>query len=211
MAQAFPELPAHSLPTPLQQAGLGSDALEGEDIALRELPDMTLFRLHTLEDPAALASRLQTAGVSLPAEVNEAEGRDPAVLCLRPREWLLLWEDTTPPDVVERIGPALEPALTALIDVSDGHGVFRLEGEAAPWLLAKLSGLDFLSCMSAGRHAARTRMADIAVVVHFHRDPDGPPRFDLVFDRSVAGYLWGLLNDAAPHAEELLAAHGAAS
>ena len=101
--------------------------------------------------------------------------------------------------------------MTALHDLSDGLGAFRLAGPASPWLLGKLSGLDFLAGISSGQHGARTRIGEVAVVLHFRPEPDGTPRFDLVFDRSVARYLWDLLNDAAPHAGELYAAHGAAA
>ena len=86
-----------------------------------------------------------------------------------------------------------------------------LTGAASPWLLVKLCGLDALAGVSTGQHGARTRMGDVAIVLHFCPEPDGAPRFDLVYDRSIAKYLWDLLNDAAPHAEDLYHAHGAAA
>ncbi|MGD8357493.1 MAG: hypothetical protein PVG42_05485, partial [Lysobacterales bacterium] len=64
---------------------------------------------------------------------------------------------------------------------------------------------------SKGRQATRTRFADIGVVVHAHPGKGGERQFDLVFDRSVAPYLWGLLKDAAPHARELTERHGSAA
>lgn len=211
MGRDAPELPPSSAPTPLQQAGVRDTRLEGRDLVLRELADLTLLRLHSLEEPAALAPGLAEAGIDLPVETNAATGRNPAVLCLRPGEWLLLDGSGDGDAIVARIAPRLDPAHTALIDLSDGLGVLRLTGAAAPWLLGKLSGLDFLAGVGTGQHAARTRMGDVAVVLHYHPDSGGPPRFDLVFDRSVARYLWDLLNDAAPHAGGLHAAHGAAA
>jgi heterotetrameric sarcosine oxidase gamma subunit len=198
------------LPSPLQQAGVTAEFADRPSLALSEVPDMTVLRLHSLEDAASLASGLQEVGMELPADTNAASGDDPAALCLRPGEWLLLSQSATPAELFERLRPRIDSALTALLDVSDGLGIFRLSGAAAPWVLAKLSGLDFVAGVSGGQHAARTRMADIAVVVHFNPAPGGAPRFDLVFDRSVARYFWDLLNDAAPHAEELLIEHGVA-
>ena len=96
-----------------------------------------------------------------------------------------------------------------MLDLSDGLGVFRLCGAASPWLLGKLCGLDTLAGVSTGQHGARTRVGDVAVVLHYCPAADGSPNFDLVFDRSVAKYLWNLLADAAPHAGELYRAHGA--
>ena len=198
-------------PTPLQQAGVSDTALERRHLTLREAPDMTLLRLHSLERPEALAAGLAQAGIVLPLEANAASGHHPAVLCLRPGEWLLLDDSRPAARLRERIEPWLDGALTTLLDLSDGLAVLRLQGPASPWLLGKLCGLDALAGISAGQHGARTRMGDIAVVLHFRPDSDGSPRFDLVFDRSVVKYLWTLLTDAAPHAGELYRAHGAAA
>ena len=198
-------------PTPLQQVGVSDTILESRDLSLHEVPDMTLLRLHSLEQPATLAAHLAQDGIVLPLDTNAAGGRDPAALCLRPGEWLLLHRSQPPADLLERIAPRLDTALSALLDVSDGLGVFRLTGAASPWLLVKLCGLDARAGVSTGQHGARTRMGDVAVVLHFCPEPDGAPRFDLVYDRSIAKYLWDLLNDAAPHAEDLYHAHGAAA
>jgi heterotetrameric sarcosine oxidase gamma subunit len=172
---------------------------------------MVLLRVHTMEEPALLAAGLAQAGIALPLGTNESAGPDPSVVCLRPGEWLLLERHQPAAELLERIQSHVNPSLTSLHDLSDGLGVFRLGGEASPWLLGKLSGLDFLTGVSSGPHGARTRIGEIAVVLHFCPEPDGAPRFDLVFDRSVARYLWELLIDAAPHAEQLYATHGAAA
>lgn len=210
MGTDAPEYPHSPAPTPLRQAGVHDTRFERRDLFLDEVADPTLLRLHTLEETAALAAGLEETGIHLPLETNAASGRNPAVLCLRPSEWLLLDDSGDGHGLVARIASRLDPGRTALLDVSDGLGVFRLSGAAAPWLLGKLSGLDFLAGVATGQHAARTRLGDIAVVLHCHPDPGGSPCFDLVFDRSVARYLWDLLNDAAPHAGELHASHGAA-
>lgn len=211
MTVSFREHQPASGPSALSQAGAEVVALKRPNLTLRELPDMVLLRLHTLEEPDLLAAAMAQAGMALPLETNEAAGPDPSIVCLRPGEWLLLSQHQPPAELIERIRRLLDPSLTVLHDLSDGLGVFRLDGKAAPWLLGKLSGLDFLAGVSSGPHGARTRIGEIAVVLHFCPEPDGAPRFDLVFDRSVARYLWDLLNDAAPHAEELYAMHGAAA
>ena len=164
-----------------------------------------------MTNPALLADGLAQAGIPLPLDTNESSGPDPWSVCLRPGEWLLLEERQPAAELLGRIQSRVNPSLTSLHDVSDGLGVFRLSGHASPWLLGKLSGLDFLAGVSSGPHGARTRIGEIAVVLHFCPEPDGAPRFDLVFDRSVAQYLRELLSDAAPHAEQLYATHGAAA
>jgi heterotetrameric sarcosine oxidase gamma subunit len=94
-------------------------------------------------------------------------------------------------------------------DQSDALAGIRVAGPAAPWLLGKLSCLDFTRGRTAGPHCARTRMGDAAVVVHYHEASADAWVFDLYVDRSVAHWLWNLLSDCAPHAAELQAAFGA--
>jgi heterotetrameric sarcosine oxidase gamma subunit len=168
-----------------------------------------LLRLHSLIDPAALDKALTDCGISLPAAVGSAFGKDPAALCLRPGEWLLVSEQQEPEAWMRLIRPSSEQGPTALLNMSDGLGMFRLSGPAAPWLLAKYCGLDMAAVVAGGQQVARTRIADIAVVVHSYAETEGGQRFDLFFDRSVAPYLWSLLREAMPHADELYEHHGA--
>ena len=66
------------------------------------------------------------------------------------------------------------------VGLSDGLAVFRLSGGGAPWLLGKLSGLDYQAGIKTGRHCARTRMGHISVLVHYRQVDDGTFGFDLV-------------------------------
>jgi heterotetrameric sarcosine oxidase gamma subunit len=178
-------------------------------ITTRALPQATLVKLHSLDDHP-LQGRIPLPGWTedaLPAP-GQASGDRPAVLCLRPREWL--WVDQSASD-----DPSLEDALRqsvqadrcTVIDLSDGLDTLRVSGPGSAWLLAKLSGLDFCS-MSGNRHATRTRMGDAAVLVHHHEAGAEGWVFDLLVDRSLAKYLDGLLNASLAHAGELAAQHG---
>ena len=198
-----------AVPSPPRQPRRPGRSLKRPTLRLWEVPGITLLRLHSLEDPATLVSRLRADAISLPQETNEVAGDDPAAICTRPGEWLLLSEQASPESLRAQVMEQIDRALTTVLDLSDGIRVFRLSGEAAPWLLAKFSGLDFLAGVSQGPHAAQTRIADLAAVVHYRPADDGSPQFDLLFDRSLARYLWQLLTDAAAHAEELLATQGA--
>lgn len=193
----------------LQQAGLDDTPLSRPGLELAETGGLSVLRLHTLEDAAGLAARLEPAGLTLPLNTNAAAGTDPAVLCLRPGEWLLLSESAAPAALLERVRGRTDERLTTALDVSDGFGAFRLRGPAAPWLLGKVAGLDFLSGVAHGQHAARTRIGDIPVILHLRPGAADAPCFDLLADRSCAPYLWQWLAGAAEHAEELFAAHGA--
>lgn len=195
----------------LQQAGVDTAGIHLPDLQLSEVPAVTILRIHSLEPDTVLEKALAPTGIALPLAVNRAAGSDPAALCLRPGEWLLISEHTGPDGLRDRLTPHLDPSLTAVLDQSDGLGVFRLRGAAAAWLLGKFSGLDFLAGVRSGQHSASARIGDVAAVLHFRPGSDGLPCFDLIFDRSIAACLWAMLADAAPHAAELLATHGAAA
>jgi heterotetrameric sarcosine oxidase gamma subunit len=196
-------------PTPLHQAGLEGAPFHSDTLQLKEVTGVTILRLHSLAPAKKLAAELESHGVKLPLQPNQSTGSDPAALCLRPNEWLLFSEESHPENLLDRLRPAIDPAQTSLLNNSDGLATFRLSGQGAPWLLSKLSGLNFLAGSSGDaaerQHCARTRLAHAAVVVHYHQpgDEDSPFVFDLLFDRSLAKYLWDLLTESAAHADDL--------
>ena len=191
--------------TALQQAGVIDLNHVGGSISLRELSGIALLRIHSLRPFPEIRSRMLACDITLPAEVNQSLGMDPSAMCLAPGEWLLFSEYLGYRRLSSQVQPAIEPHQTVALDLSDGFAVFRLSGSGAPWLLNKLSGLDFQKCIASAPWCARTRLQQVAVTLHYHQ-PGGlthAPVFDLIADRSMAAYLWRLLVAAAPHAEEL--------
>jgi heterotetrameric sarcosine oxidase gamma subunit len=202
-------------PTALRQAGIRECAFEAAGLHMGQIEDPVLVRLRSLEPPASA----RTAALALPLEVGEVgpvtllNGEKMAALCLAPGEWLLVGPAgvacNRPPDLMERLQQELTSDSTAVFDQSDGLAGLRVSGAAAPWLLGKLSGLDFARGPAAGPHCARTRMGDAAVAVHCHAVTGHGWVFDLYVDRSVVHWLWQLLTVSAPHAAELHADFGA--
>lgn len=201
-----PELPG-THPTSLQQAGVDERDLHMGEVRLREIAGAALARLRFFEAPSAADCPLP----GLPLGTGGCGGADPVYLCLGPCEWLALSEHRSPGTLIEALRPATDGGRAVACDLSDGFAVFRLSGGAAPWLLAKLSCLDFVNGQDGGEHCARTRMVDIAVTVRYHRAGGDGWVFDLIADRSTASYLWRLLCACAPHASELKSAHGASA
>jgi len=197
-------------PGALQQAGINQSRFSSTSVELEEIAGACILRLHSLEPARELVRAIATRDIEIPLQCNQASGQDPATLCLRPNEWLLVSMQHTATSLTEQLKPAIDPALTTLLDNSDGLATFRLAGTGVPWLLSKLSGLDFLAGADGNQHCACTRMGHAAVTVHYHRpgDDSSPFVFDLVFDRSIAKYLWNLLTESAPHANDLAEAFG---
>ena len=197
------------LPSPLLQAGMEGAPFHSATLEFKEVTGVTILRLHSLAPADDLAAELENHGIELPLQPNHSTGSDPAALCLRPNEWLLFSEQSDPNPLLDRLRPAIDPAQTSLLNHSDGLATFRLSGQGSPWLLSKLSGLDYLAGSSGDaaerQHCARTRMAHAAVVVHYHQPggSESPFVFDLLLDRSLAKYLWELLTESAAHADDL--------
>jgi heterotetrameric sarcosine oxidase gamma subunit len=191
--------------TALQQAGQTDSGYNSRFIELRELTGIALLRIHSLQPFEVLENSMAACDIQLPAKVNESLGRDPAAMCLAPGEWLLFSEYLGHRRLEEQVQAALETDHTVALDLSAGLAVFRLSGGGAPWLLSKLSGLDFHRGNDAAAHCARTRLQQVAVTLHYHQ-PGGfatKSVHDLIVDRSFASYLWRLLIASVPHAEEL--------
>ena len=199
--------------TALQQAGLPDRSHISVGINLHELESTTLLRLRSLQEFSSLESAVAACGIVLPATINECSGQDPAVLCQAPRDWLLISERSSARQLLEQLQPALNAQHTIALDLTSALAVFRISGNAAPWLLSKLCGLDVRAGIKTAAHTARTRMQHAAVTLHYHAG-DGPsarPVFDLIFDRGYAAYLWQLLVASIPHAEQLGHLYGSRS
>ena len=195
-----------SMPSALRQSGIEVTEFSSDSLKLTELTGLAMARLHRRPGPAGKQNGL----FDLPEQTGQARGNDPSVLCLRPGEWLFVSDKTGAANLVRHV-TAVGGEGAAVYDNSEGLAVFRLSGAGGPWLLSKLSGLDFLAGRSAGEHCTRTKMGHVAVVIHYHRAGDGAFVFDLVFDRSLARYLWELLLASAPHADDLAGAYGTAA
>jgi len=200
-------------PSCLQQAGIENGSFTSSSLELREISGTTVVRLHSLANVEQLKTAIAGAGIDLPQTTGQSSGQDPIVLCLRPNEYLIFSEQLEPKQLIEQLDPVIDPVETALFNNSDGLATFRLSGPGAPWLLNKLSGLDFMAGTKQGQHCARTRMGHAAVVINYHQtgDDDSPYVFDLLFDRSMAKYIWDLLIASANHADDLASTFGNAA
>jgi heterotetrameric sarcosine oxidase gamma subunit len=198
---------AKLLQSALQQAGIESREFSSSTLKIRELAGTAVLRVHSLPTREDLSSNTN----DLPTNVGQCGGDNPAMLCIRPGEWLVFSETSTPTELIQGIGSMQELEDAATSDNSDGLAVFRLSGEGTPWLLSKLSGLDYLARCSTGQHCARTKMGQVAVIVHYHEVKQAQFVFDLILDRSFARYLWELLRESAPHTDDLARTYGSAA
>lgn len=126
-------------------------------------------------------------GQRLPSQIGEISSGTPRVLCVGPGEWLVVSRDRRVQFEESDLG-------LAQVDVTDGLGRLELRGRATRELLSKGCGLDFHPRSFPAGRCARTRFAQIAVIIECL---DAAPSFELYVGRSYLHYLHSWLVDAA--------------
>jgi sarcosine oxidase, subunit gamma len=134
------------------------------------------------------------AGEPLPSEVGTMLCGSTRILCLGPDEWLVLATESDAAAVRAQLEAQLASTSHALVDLSDGLAALEVQGGAARELLSKGCGLDLHPRSFPEGRCARTRFAQIPVVIECL---DDSPRFELTVQRSYLQYLHGWLADAA--------------
>lgn len=155
-----------------------------------ELGPMGMIALRgDLTDPAMAKAVKATIGLALPGICGIESGADRSVGWMSPDELLLL----LPYDQVQNTLIALDKTLKGkhylAADVSDSRAVFRIRGARARDVLAKLTPTDLSPKVFQPGMLRRSRAAQVAAAFWI----SGPDEFTLVCFRSVADYMFGLL------------------
>jgi sarcosine oxidase, subunit gamma len=134
------------------------------------------------------------AGQALPTQVGRALSGTAHVLSIGPAEWLLILHDDPASMLRELIQSDLSVQGLVAVDLSEGLVGLAVQGGAARDVLSKGCGLDFHPRAFPAGRCARTRFAQIPLVVECL---DDLPRFELYAARSYLHYLSEWLTDAA--------------
>jgi hypothetical protein len=82
---------------------------------MEEVRSASMVRLHSLHElpfPGPVP-------IDLPTETGACSGDDPAALCLRPGEWLLISETIPAPALLQQFGKLIDSEQTSALDSSD--------------------------------------------------------------------------------------------
>lgn len=164
---------------------------------ISEIGPVGMISLRAKPDVKGLAKAIKSViGTAVPASCQIVVNGDNAAGWMSPDEYLLIlpYGDTTA--ALASIDKALAGQHYLAVVVSDARAVFRIEGNAADQVLAKLAPVDFAT-LGPGE-LRRSRAAQVAAAVW--RDEAG---FTLVCFRSVAKYVMGLLTHSAMPGSEL--------
>ena len=138
----------------------------------------------------------EVTGHGIPDRLTAAGDGTRGALWMSPDELMIVVPYGEGSDTARRLSEMLEGTHHLAVDVSDARALFRIEGEGAREVLAKLMPVDF-GDFPVGRFR-RTRMAQIAAAVW--RDEQG---FELMCFRSVARYAEELLRLSADPSGEI--------
>lgn len=165
-------------------------------VEIRPLAQRSVLRLRAWQpEPSNDPSPVVLAGQMLPATVGETLSGSARALCVGPGDWLIVSEQHTASHLREHFEPDLSRQGLALVDLTDGLAVIDVRGPTAREILSKGCGLDMHPRSFPPGRCARTRFAQIAVVIECL--DDGRLRFELTVARSYLHYLHSWLADAA--------------
>ena len=131
-------------------------------------------------------------GVALPDLPNTWAGSDPVIWWVSPDAWLIQ-STRDGDDLAAQLRSDCAQLPCAVTDLSDALVTIGLEGADAGAVLARGCGLDLRAGSFGVQACARTRLAQLAVLI---RRP-ASSRFELVVDRAAAKYLQDWLTDAS--------------
>jgi sarcosine oxidase subunit gamma len=123
-------------------------------------------------------------------------------LCwMSPDELLILLPYAEVAKALGAIGSELKDEHHLAVEVSDARASFTLQGKGADIrnVLAKLTPADLRPAALPTGEMRRTRLAQVPAAIWFHEEG----RAELICFRSVAGYVWGLLVNAAEAGSEV--------
>jgi sarcosine oxidase subunit gamma len=143
--------------------------------------------------PVGLAKAEQALGVTWPELVGATANGHADILCTGPTDWLVIAHDPDITGLLHGLGEAFEGSSFRVTNASHALSRIAIEDPDARVLLAKGTALDLdPTCFPPGR-CARTRFADIPVIIRCMR----MSAFELIFASSYHEYLISWLNDAA--------------
>ena len=154
-------------------------------------------------DPAAAARVAARCGLALPVRPNrEAKTGAIAVAWIGPRRWLIQAPAETETTLLAALDAACaaEPMLDAAV-ATDMFAIFEIDGAGAVDLLAQGCALDLDGDALPADGVTGTEMWQVAVILR-----RVAPGFEILVDRSLAGFLENWLVTAARGQQDLDAA-----
>ncbi|MEX0733906.1 MAG: sarcosine oxidase subunit gamma family protein [Steroidobacteraceae bacterium] len=156
-------------------------------------PPRVTLRLQVGARSLKTVDAIRIAGRPLPISPNSWTGADPVISRIAPDTWLMQSALHDAADVLKAVRRGCGRRTFVVTDLSDAFVTLVLEGAQSPALLARGCGLDWSLSAFRTSSCARTRLAQLPVVVR----RASFERFECIIDRSAAQYFYDWLQDAA--------------
>lgn len=155
-----------------------------------------------LADPAFSKAVAAVTGLDVPDRRQITGGTDadgPRLAWMSPDELLLFCAAGAAPERAAALTGALTGLHALAVDVTDARAVFRVEGASAREVLAKLTPANVAPGAFAPGEMRRTRLGQVPAAFHMTSETT----FEVIAFRSVAGYVFDLLSNAAKPGSEV--------
>ena len=160
----------------------------GSELGIERRDDLSIVSLKVPRN--AIDSARGRMPLAKPLEVA---GSDPRSLWFGPDRWLLVSDTRSATEIIDLCNQALGDVLHNAVDYSSGLAVSRLSGPGASRLLATGAGIDLRPHRFPVGSCARTRLAQVAVVIV----AEAEEIYDVYVDRSYEVYLADWLAESA--------------
>lgn len=164
-----------------------------DELRLSVLPARAIVQLRVAIRSLKTIGSVRIGERELAGPPNSCTGDDPVNCRIAPDTWLVLSSRHEAGDLEAAIAKVCTRRACAVTDLSDACVTLVLDGPRAVEVLSRGCGLDFSFNAFGTNSCARTRFAQLPVVV---RRPD-VHRFEFIVDRSTARYLFDWIQDAA--------------
>lgn len=146
-----------------------------------------------LSAKAVKAAATGATGVKMPAANAINADQDRAICWMSPDELLLLCAYAEVEETLAKMQKTLGKTHALAVNVSDARAVFQVSGEHARDVMAKLCPVDLSPDAFTTGMLRRTRMAQVPAAFWMCDEQT----FQIICFRSVAGYVFELLKNAA--------------
>jgi sarcosine oxidase subunit gamma len=163
---------------------------------IREIGPLGMITIRGDLADKTLAAALKKLGLTLPAPRRIVQAGDKRVGWMSPDELLIALPYAEVAATLETLRNTLVKMHFLAVDVSDARAVFRIEGEKAGQVLAKICPVDLAKLEP--NELRRSRAAQVAAA--FWAEDGG---YTMVCFRSVAGYVMGVLSVSATSGSEI--------
>ena len=163
-----------------------------------KLQDLTsgLIVLHVKEsEPSRVI--IDFFNVKNALEIGEAQSIDEGILCRLTTDEYLFLEGPSEEErtTLEHLQEVTEGSDIVLTDLTHGYGKFVISGKGVAYLLSSLCGLNFSETGFSDKRVAQTSLAKVHTILIRIDDQPDVPRFFVLIDRSLSGYVWKMMND----------------